>query len=86
MNALLTHGKALLKSATIWLSALIASAPDMLTFAQANFPSISGYLPHALQDPVMRFIGIAVFLARLRTLVKVPASVMPPPDPNASRP
>lgn len=74
---LITHEKALWKSATVWLSALIVSLPDILNYAQANYPSIAAYLPHALQDPVMRYIGVAVFLARLRTLVK-----LPPPAPS----
>jgi hypothetical protein len=76
---LITREKTLFKSATIYLAAVIASAPDLLSFAQASFPSIAGYLPSALHDPVMRLIGLAIFLCRLRSMVKLPPQAPTPP-------
>lgn len=71
---LVTKQKALLKSATIWLAAFVAGLPDMLQFAQANFPSIAQAIPAALHDPVMHWIGVAIFVCRLRSMVKAPAT------------
>lgn len=74
---LLVEEKALWKSSTIWLSMLLTSMPDILTYVQANFPSIQDYLPHALQDPVMRVVGVAVFLCRMKSLIKLPQQAQP---------
>jgi hypothetical protein len=60
------------KSATVWLAAGLASAPDILTYMQGNFPSISPYLPHLLQDQGMKWIALAVFVARMRSMIRVP--------------
>lgn len=84
---LITREKVLFKSATIWLAAIVAAAPDLLTYAQANFPSIVGYVPQGLQAPAMKWIALAIFVARMRSLVKVPAPApLPAPDPSAARP
>lgn len=68
---LIAKASVLWKSATMWLAAVLAALPDMLTFAQQNITELVGQLPVALHDPVMRWIGLAVFLARLRSMVKV---------------
>lgn len=77
---LITRQKALWKSATIWLSAIVMSLPDILTYAQANFPTIAGYLPQAWHDRSLSLIGLAIFLCRMRSLVRVPPEPgLPPP-------
>lgn len=83
---LVTREKALIKSLTVWFAAVLAAAPNLLTTAQANFPSISPYLPHLLEDQGMKWIALGIFVCRMKSLVKVPAAPLPAPDPNASRP
>lgn len=72
---LVTDQKALFKSATIYLGLLITSLPDILGYVQANWPTIAGYLPHAWQDRSLSLIGVAIFLCRLRSMVKIPANL-----------
>jgi len=83
---LITRQKALFKSLTVWFAAILAAAPDLLSAAQSNFPSISPYLPHLLQDQGMKWIALAIFVCRLKSLVKLPkAAPLPDPAPEATR-
>jgi hypothetical protein len=79
---LVTREKLLFKSATIWLGAIVTALPDIL----AALPSAAQYLPSAWQDTAMRWIGIAILLCRLRSMVKLPkAAPLPDPTPEATR-
>jgi hypothetical protein len=69
---LITKEKALWKSATVYVGAVITAMPQILDYADANFPAISSHLPTALHDPVMHAIGVAVLVARGRSLIKIP--------------
>jgi hypothetical protein len=69
---LITKEKALLKSATIYLSVVLAAAPNVLEYMQTNFPSLVPYLPHVLADKSMKWIALAVIVCRMRSLVKLP--------------
>jgi hypothetical protein len=79
---LITREKLLFKSATIWLGALVTALPDIL----AALPGAAQYLPTAWQDTAMRWIGIAILLCRLRSMVKLPPQPpLPAPTPEATR-
>lgn len=83
---LVTHEKAIFKSLTVWLAAVLAAAPQILDAAQSNFPSISPYLPHVLQDQGMKWIALAIFVCRMKSLVKLPPPApLPIPATEATR-
>jgi hypothetical protein len=69
---LITKEKALFKSATVYVGAVITALPDLAGLAQSNFPDVAKYLPHAWQDPSMRVIGLVVLAARFKSLIKLP--------------
>lgn len=66
---LLTEEKALFKSATMWLAGVLATAPDTLAYAQQQFPSLQPYLPHVLQAQGMKWIALAIFVCRIRSML-----------------
>lgn len=69
---LITHEKALFKSATLYVGGIITALPDIAGFLQANWAEIAQYIPQAWHSRSISLIGLVVMLARLRTLVKVP--------------
>lgn len=72
---LVTKEKALFKSSTMWLAGLVTALPTLLPEIQANFPTVAAYIPPALHDPVMRLLGLAIFVCRLRSMVKMPPTM-----------
>lgn len=74
---LVTKEKALFKSATVYVAALIAAMPDIAGFAQQNFEQVAKYIPAAWHDRSLSLIGLVVFLARARSLVKLPKAAAP---------
>jgi hypothetical protein len=83
---LVTREKALWKSATIYVGALIVALPDIATWLQANFSQVAQYIPPAWRDRSISVIGLIVLLARLRSMVKLPPPApMPPPANEAIR-
>lgn len=69
---LVTREKVLFKSLTVWLAAILSALPRILAAAQSDFPSIAPYLPRLLQDQGLKWIALAIFVCRLRSLVKLP--------------
>lgn len=74
---LVTHEKALFKSATLYVGTIITVLPDIASFLQANWTEVAQYIPQAWHSRSMSLIGLIVMLARLRTLVKVPQAQRP---------
>lgn len=68
---LITKEKVLFKSATLYFAAAIAAAPEILSTAQAQWPSIAPYLPHVLQDSGLKWIALGIFLCRIRSMIKI---------------
>lgn len=78
---LVTREKLLFKSATIWLGAVVTAMPDILS----ALPGAADYVPPAWHDTAVRWIGIAILVCRLRSMVKLPKAPLPAPTPEASR-
>lgn len=68
---LITKEKALFKSATLYFAAFLATAPELLDMAQAQWPTIAPYLPHILQEGGLKWIAIGIFICRIRSMLKV---------------
>lgn len=87
LQYLLVKEKALWKSATMWLAALLLGAPEALNYARDHWIDIAPNLPPVLQAKGLGWVSLAIFLCRMKSLVKIPpAAALPAPDPNASRP
>lgn len=71
---LFTKEKALFKSATIYVGAIITALPDIANWLQGNFSQVAQYIPSAWHDRSMSAIGAVVLLARLRSMVKLPGA------------
>lgn len=83
---LVTREKALFKSATLYVGALIAALPEIATWLQQNFQEVAQYIPQAWHDRSISIIGLVVLLARLRSMVKLPQPApLPNPTPEATR-
>lgn len=59
--------KGALKSWTVWLSALLAAAPEILPALQANFSVLTPFIPDGSETRTLQVIGVLVFLLRLKT-------------------
>lgn len=70
-SKLITREKALFKSATLYFAAGLAAAPDILATAQAQWPSVTPYLPHVLQDNGLKWIALGIFICRIRSMIKI---------------
>lgn len=75
---LITHEQALFKSATLYVGGIITALPDIANYLQANWSDVAHYIPAAWHDRSISLIGSIVLVARLRTLVKVPAETQRP--------
>lgn len=69
---LVTREKALFKSATVYVSAIIMALPNIATWAQANFSQLAQYIPQAWHNRSISLIGLIVLIARMRSMVKLP--------------
>jgi hypothetical protein len=63
--------KGIARSLTMWLASVLIVLPDVLTFAQQNQMEFVKLLPVELQSQVTAWLGVAVFLARLRSIYAV---------------
>jgi hypothetical protein len=63
--------KGIARSLTMWLAGVLIVLPDLLTFAQQNQMEFVKLLPAELQSQVTAWLGVAVFLARLRSIYAV---------------
>jgi hypothetical protein len=59
------------RSLTMWLAGVLIVLPELLTFAQQNQMTFVQMLPAELQSQVTAWLGVAVFLARLRSIYAV---------------
>lgn len=66
-DTLLSHLRGSWKSLTVWFAMLLAAAPDGLAMIQANFPTISPFIPQSLQSRTVQLIALAVLLLRIKT-------------------
>lgn len=66
-----TRLKALWRSATVYVSAIIIALPDLVLFLQANAAEVAKYIPDAYSSRWISLLGIATLVARMRSLVKV---------------
>jgi hypothetical protein len=69
---LVTQERRVFRSATMYVAMAIGVLPDIAGFLQANWHEASQYIPAAYHSQSLKLIGAIVFLARLRSLVRVP--------------
>lgn len=69
--SLRTRLKALWKSATVYVSAIIIALPDIVLFLQANAAEVARYIPEAYSSRWISLLGVATLIARMRSMVKV---------------
>lgn len=69
MNA---HLKRALNSATVWVGSLITALPDIVIYVREQWAEVAAYIPQAWQSGSLRVLGIAVLIARARSLFRRP--------------
>lgn len=57
------------KSFTMWYGTIIVALPDALQYLKDNFQDAASYIPHALQTPILKWIGLGILITRLRSIV-----------------
>ena len=62
-----SHFKGMLKSWTVWFSAVLAAAPVWLPMLQENFAIIAPFIPEKRQAAFVQVIALGVFLLRMKT-------------------
>jgi hypothetical protein len=74
---LIDHGKRFAKSATVWVGAFITALPEIVMYLQTNAAEVAKYIPASWGSKWTSLLGIAVLVARARSLVKLPPAAGP---------
>ena len=69
--------KGALKSWTAWFSALLMAAPELIPLVQQNWPTISPFIPSAMQSKTVQVIGLIALLLRMKTTRSLAAKAEP---------
>lgn len=57
------------KSLTMWYGTTVVALPDALQYLKDNFQDAAAYIPHALQSPILKWIGLGILVTRMRSIM-----------------
>lgn len=59
--------RGLLRSLTAWVSVLLAALPEIIPLVQANFPTVSPFIPDGLHSRVLQLLALVMLVLRMKT-------------------